>query len=67
MRKLLRAGPFVPFSITTDDGAVRPVQSPDRALIGRTRVVLLDSLRNIELINRRKITSVSIKEEAWQP
>jgi hypothetical protein len=67
IQKLLRADPFVPFSITTDDGTVRPVQSRDHALIGRTHVGLLDSFRNIELINRRKITTVSIKEEGWQP
>ena len=67
IQKLLRAEPFVPFSITTDDGTVRPVQSRDHTLIGRTHLVLLDSLRNIELINRRKITSVSIKEQGWQP
>jgi len=67
IQKLLREEPFVPFSITTDDGTVRPVQSRDHALIGRTHLVLLDSFRNIELINRRKITSVSIKEEGWQP
>jgi hypothetical protein len=67
IQKLLGAEPFVPFSITTDDGTVRPVQSRDHALIGRTHLVLLDNMRNIELINRRKITSVSIKEEGWQP
>jgi hypothetical protein len=67
IQKLLQAEPFVPFSITTDDGTVRPVQSRDHALIGRTHLVLLDTLRNIELINRRKITSVSIKEEGCQP
>jgi hypothetical protein len=67
IQKLLREEPFVPFSIATDDGTVRPVQSRDHALIGRTHLVLLDSFRNIELINRRKITSVSVKQEGWQP
>jgi hypothetical protein len=67
IQKLLRADPFIPFSITTDDGTVRPVQSRDHALIGKTHLVLLDSMRNIELINRGKITSVSIKDEGWQP
>jgi hypothetical protein len=62
IQELLRADPFVPFSITTDDGTVRPVQSREHALIGRSHLVLLDSLRNIELINQRKITSISIKE-----
>jgi hypothetical protein len=66
IQKLLHAEPFMPFSITTDDGTARPVQSRDHALIGRTHLVLLDSFRNIELINRRKITSVSIKEEGWE-
>ena len=66
IQKLLRADPFIPFSITTDDGTVRPVQSRDRALIGKAHLVLLDSMRNIELINRGKITSVSTKEEGWQ-
>jgi hypothetical protein len=67
IQELLRADPFVPFSITTDDGTVRPVQSREHALIGRSHLVLLDSLRNIELINQRKITSISIKEEGWRP
>jgi hypothetical protein len=67
IQKLLRADPFIPFSITTDDGTIRPVQSRDHALIGKTHLVLLDSMRNIELINRGKITSVFIKEEGWQP
>jgi hypothetical protein len=58
---------FVPFSITTDDGTERPVQSREHALIGRSHLVLLDSLRNIELINQRKITSISIKKEGWSP
>jgi len=67
IQKRLRAEAFVPFSITTDDGTVRPVESRDHALIGGTHLVLLDSFRNVELINRLKITSVSIKEEGWQP
>jgi hypothetical protein len=67
IQELLRADPFIPFSITTDDGTVRPVQSRDHALIGKTHLVLLDSTRNIELINRGKITSVSVKEGGWQP
>jgi hypothetical protein len=67
IQELLRADPFVPFSITTDDGTVRPVQSREHALIGRSHLVLLDSLRNIELINQRKITRISIKEEGWRP
>jgi len=58
---------FIPFSITTHDGSVRPVQSREHALIGRSHLVLLDSLRNIELINQRKITSISIKEDGWRP
>ena len=66
IQKLLQAEPFVPFSITTDDGTVRPVQIRDHALIGKTHLMVLVDLRNIELINRRKITSVSIKEEGWQ-
>ena len=65
IQKLLRADPFIPFSITTDDGTVRPVQSRDHALIGKTHLVLVDSMRNIELINPGKIASVSIKEEGW--
>jgi hypothetical protein len=65
IQKLLLADPFVPFSITTDDATIRPVQGRDQALIGKTHIVLLDTFRNIELINRRKITSVSIREEGW--
>ena len=49
------------------DGTVRPVQSRDHALFGRNHLVALDHFRNVELINRPKITSVSIKEEGWQP
>jgi hypothetical protein len=67
VQKLVRADPFFPFAVTTDDGTVRPVQSREHALIGRAHLVLLDSQRNIEIICPRKITSISIKEEGWRP
>jgi hypothetical protein len=43
------------------------VQSREQALIGRSHLVLLDSLGNIEPISQRKITSISIKDEGGRP
>ena len=67
VQKLLRADPFIPFSVTTDDGTVRPVQSREHALVAKSHLVVLDRFRNIEIINQRKVTSISIREDGWLP